>query len=254
MSEFRGDLDPIYVGKALGPATVVEELTVDNEPALWIEGAPHFFFYRDQGGGTMESELRLAQNVLLVERETCWCDSRGRSVASGRSGSPAPCGQPPQRNEKPHDHERGGGSRAHQVHGRGCVEHVGHEHHRPRHGDRQEPEAEDDDPVAGPDDVLLVLLAKFDAVVGRGRDQADRGRRGGEQRDEVDELLQARDIGEALVEQRTSKKANSTCTPGSATRSSPIISCRLRSMRSLSLSSRPVSGCSATEETLTSPT
>ena len=68
VSEFRGDLDPIYVGKALGPATVVEELTVDNEPALWIEGAPHFFFYRDQDGRTMESELRLAQNVLLVER------------------------------------------------------------------------------------------------------------------------------------------------------------------------------------------
>jgi hypothetical protein len=68
VSEFRGDLDPLYVGKVLGPATVVEELTVDNEPALWIEGAPHFFFYRDPEGQTIESELRLAQNVLLVER------------------------------------------------------------------------------------------------------------------------------------------------------------------------------------------
>src|ERR687896_1375990 len=40
----------------------------------------------------------------------------------------------------------------------------------------------------------------------------------------------------------TSRNANSTCTPGSATRSSPSISWRLRSSRSDSVSSRPVSG------------
>src|SRR5918992_4796737 len=40
----------------------------------------------------------------------------------------------------------------------------------------------------------------------------------------------------------TSRNANSTCTPGSATRSSPSISGRLRSSRSDSVSSRPVSG------------
>src|ERR687891_62978 len=40
----------------------------------------------------------------------------------------------------------------------------------------------------------------------------------------------------------TSRNAKSTCTPGSATRSSPSISWRLRSSRSDSVSSRPVSG------------
>src|SRR5215213_6223534 len=40
----------------------------------------------------------------------------------------------------------------------------------------------------------------------------------------------------------TSRKANSTWTPGSATRSSPSISWRLRSTRSCSVSLRPLSG------------
>ena len=68
VSEFRGDLDPNYVGKVVGPGAVAEELTLETEPALWIEGVPHFFFYRGPEGQTIESELRLAQNVLLVER------------------------------------------------------------------------------------------------------------------------------------------------------------------------------------------
>ena len=41
----------------------------------------------------------------------------------------------------------------------------------------------------------------------------------------------------------TSRKANRTCTPGSATRSSPSSSCRLRSRRSFSVSSRPEPVC-----------
>lgn len=68
VSEFRGDLDPNYVGKVVGPGAVAEELTLETEPAIWIEGVPHFFFYRDSEGQTIESELRLAQNVLLMER------------------------------------------------------------------------------------------------------------------------------------------------------------------------------------------
>ena len=68
VSQFRGDLDPNYLGKVVGPQATAEELTLGGEPAIWIEGAPHFFFYRDPDGQVIETELRLAQNVLLVQR------------------------------------------------------------------------------------------------------------------------------------------------------------------------------------------
>ena len=68
VSEFRGDLAPEYVGKIAPQATVVERLRVRGERALWLEGAPHFFFYRPPDRPISEDELRIAQNVLLVER------------------------------------------------------------------------------------------------------------------------------------------------------------------------------------------
>ncbi len=67
VTEFRGDLHPDYIGKIAGGATAIERLRVDGERALWLEGAPHFFFYRGAGGEIREGELRLAQNVLLLE-------------------------------------------------------------------------------------------------------------------------------------------------------------------------------------------
>jgi hypothetical protein len=70
VSEFRGDLSPDYFGKTAGQATRIERLRVDGESAIWLEGAPHFFFYRppDVPGGFREERLRIAQNVLLLER------------------------------------------------------------------------------------------------------------------------------------------------------------------------------------------
>jgi hypothetical protein len=68
LTEFRGDIHPDYVGKIAGPGTRIERLIVDGRPAIWIEGAQHFFFYRDPAGDIVEDELRLAQNVLLLER------------------------------------------------------------------------------------------------------------------------------------------------------------------------------------------
>jgi hypothetical protein len=68
VTEFRGDLTPELVGKLAGPATAIEQLTLDGERAVWIEGAEHFFFYRRPDGQISERELRLAANVLLLER------------------------------------------------------------------------------------------------------------------------------------------------------------------------------------------
>ncbi len=68
LGQFRGDLAPEYVGKIAGQTTRIERLRLDGDRALWIEGAPHLFFYRPPDSDFAESELRLAHNVLLLER------------------------------------------------------------------------------------------------------------------------------------------------------------------------------------------
>lgn len=68
VNEFRGDFAPEYMGKIAGQATHIERLRADGDRAIWIEGAPHLFFYRPPDSDFAESELRLAHNVLLVER------------------------------------------------------------------------------------------------------------------------------------------------------------------------------------------
>jgi hypothetical protein len=68
VGEFRGDLLPEYLGKIAGETTSIERLRVDGHRAIWIEGAPHPFFYRPPDAEFAESELRLADNVLLIER------------------------------------------------------------------------------------------------------------------------------------------------------------------------------------------
>ena len=64
VSQFQGDRDPNYIGKIVPEVATVERF----RGGVWIEGAPHFFFYRTPDGGQREDSLRLAGNVLLVER------------------------------------------------------------------------------------------------------------------------------------------------------------------------------------------
>jgi hypothetical protein len=68
VTEIRGDLSPEFFGKLAGPGTEIERLSVGGERAAWIEGAEHFFFYRGPDGEMVDNELRIAQNVLLLER------------------------------------------------------------------------------------------------------------------------------------------------------------------------------------------
>jgi hypothetical protein len=68
VTEFRGDMSPDYIRKIVGPAGTVQRLSAEGNRAIWIEGAPHYFFYRAPGGRFLESQLRIAQNVLLLER------------------------------------------------------------------------------------------------------------------------------------------------------------------------------------------
>ncbi len=68
ISEFRGEVDPDYLGKVVGYGTTVRRFRLDGDPAAWLAGAPHLFFYRDQSGRPRRMTLRLAGNVLLIER------------------------------------------------------------------------------------------------------------------------------------------------------------------------------------------
>lgn len=68
VDEFRGDLAPEFMGKITSQATSVDEFSLDGEKAIWLEGAPHFFFYRTPEEPIREDQLRIAQNVLLLER------------------------------------------------------------------------------------------------------------------------------------------------------------------------------------------
>jgi hypothetical protein len=93
VGQFRGDLDPDYVGKIAREPTSIERLRIGGEPAIWIKGAPHLFFYRVPGGGFAERTLRLAANVLLLERGRLLVRlegamSRERALAIARSLRP----------------------------------------------------------------------------------------------------------------------------------------------------------------------
>jgi hypothetical protein len=68
VTEFRGDVAPEYIGKIAQEATVIEELRVGGERAIWMEGAPHVVFYRRPDGTVADEGLRIAENVLLLER------------------------------------------------------------------------------------------------------------------------------------------------------------------------------------------
>jgi hypothetical protein len=90
VSEFRGDLSPEYMGKIAGPATRVARLRVGGDRAIWVEGAPHYFFYRAPGGGFVDTQLRIAQNVLLVQHDKLLIRLEGafdreRAIAMARS-------------------------------------------------------------------------------------------------------------------------------------------------------------------------
>ena len=102
--------------------------------------------------------------------------------------------------DQPHDEEddRDPDARGHRP--ARAEEEVGDQDHRSDDRQRQDSEAGEHQAVGAHDEELLVLLAEVEPVVNRRCDEQDRGQRGGEQREEVEVLLEARDPQEALVE------------------------------------------------------
>jgi hypothetical protein len=95
VTEFRGDLLPEYLIKVASQAATVEPLRIDGDQAAWISGAPHFFFFGGPGGIVTDSELLVAQNVLLVQRGGVLVRMEGafdRATALRLAGTLAPPG------------------------------------------------------------------------------------------------------------------------------------------------------------------
>jgi hypothetical protein len=68
VSEFRGAPSDEYLTKIVPQATTVKRLRIQGHRAVWIAGAPHYFFYRAPGIGLGDAPLKVAQNVLLLQR------------------------------------------------------------------------------------------------------------------------------------------------------------------------------------------
>lgn len=66
--EARGSYDERFLGKFLGPSSRAEPLAVSGGKGVWIEGAPHQFFFVAPGGDIVPDTIRLAGNVLVWER------------------------------------------------------------------------------------------------------------------------------------------------------------------------------------------
>lgn len=68
LTEFRGAIEPDFLGKGVGPDTTLTPLSVGGQPGWWLEGAPHAFFYHAPDGQLRPDRIRLAGNTLLWER------------------------------------------------------------------------------------------------------------------------------------------------------------------------------------------
>lgn len=67
ISQFEGDTNESFVQKQLGPDTSIEMTSVNQQPAFWLSGGPHVFYYERPDGEIREETIRLAANVLLWE-------------------------------------------------------------------------------------------------------------------------------------------------------------------------------------------
>ena len=69
VGEFRGTLEEVLLGKAAGPGTKIEPVSINGGRGFWLEGEPHLFFYREPSGDVRQDTLRLAGNTLVWEQD-----------------------------------------------------------------------------------------------------------------------------------------------------------------------------------------
>ncbi len=65
LSEFQATMETGFFGKVAEPGTTIEALSIHGQPAYWLAGRPHAFFYRLADGEIYGDTLRLATNTLV---------------------------------------------------------------------------------------------------------------------------------------------------------------------------------------------
>ena len=68
LSQLRGAIYEGFVKKTGSRGTIVEQVTVDGEPGLFITGDDHFVMFRDETGAITDEPTYLAGTVLLWNR------------------------------------------------------------------------------------------------------------------------------------------------------------------------------------------
>jgi hypothetical protein len=62
---FSGTTDGGLFEKIVRDGTTVERLRVGDHPGYWLEGAPHFFFYRTADGRIVDDGRRWVVDALI---------------------------------------------------------------------------------------------------------------------------------------------------------------------------------------------
>jgi hypothetical protein len=65
LNEFRGTVDEGYYMKIVDSGTRLTRVTVDGSPGYWISGPPHFFFYIDPTGKSIDDSQRVVGDTLV---------------------------------------------------------------------------------------------------------------------------------------------------------------------------------------------
>lgn len=65
IGEFRGKVEKGYYEKILSVDSKVTPVTVNGSPGYWIDGAPHYFYYVDPEGRSVDDSHREIGDVLI---------------------------------------------------------------------------------------------------------------------------------------------------------------------------------------------
>ena len=99
LSQARGAIFDGFIKKTADRGTIIDEVTVDGEPGLFVDGPQHFVMFLDENGLISDERTYLAGTVLLWNRGDLLLRLEGdltedEALEPGRVGrvaEPAPC-------------------------------------------------------------------------------------------------------------------------------------------------------------------
>ena len=69
ITEFRADITPGTFEKVLHEDALLRRTSVSGQPAYWLAGGEHFFFFRGPNGEPIESTIRMVGTTLMWEAD-----------------------------------------------------------------------------------------------------------------------------------------------------------------------------------------